>query len=60
MGGKPTEFWIDVGGTFTDCLARDSDGALSRYKTLSSGKTKGNAAASSSRMEIVPIFDSGT
>jgi 5-oxoprolinase (ATP-hydrolysing) len=28
--------WIDTGGTFTDCLALDPDGALRRAKVLSS------------------------
>lgn len=31
------EFSIDVGGTFTDCIARRPDGQLVRHKTLSSG-----------------------
>lgn len=35
------EFWIDVGGTFTDCLARTPDQRLLTFKTLSSGITKG-------------------
>ena len=35
------EFWIDVGGTFTDCLMKSPDGRLSTYKVLSSGITKG-------------------
>jgi 5-oxoprolinase (ATP-hydrolysing) len=35
------EFWIDVGGTFTDCLRRDAQGQLTRTKVLSSGVTKG-------------------
>ena len=34
------EFWIDVGGTFTDCLAWDGRN-LSRCKVLSSGGIKG-------------------
>ncbi|MEX1098410.1 MAG: hydantoinase B/oxoprolinase family protein [Planctomycetales bacterium] len=38
---KPWEFWIDVGGTFTDCIALSPDGRLLPVKTLSSGKTKG-------------------
>jgi 5-oxoprolinase (ATP-hydrolysing) len=29
-------FWIDVGGTFTDCIARRPDGTLVRHKLLSS------------------------
>jgi 5-oxoprolinase (ATP-hydrolysing) len=38
------QFWLDVGGTFTDCLARTPDGRLLRRKVLSSGVTKGCAA----------------
>ncbi|HET6326123.1 MAG TPA: hydantoinase B/oxoprolinase family protein [Planctomycetaceae bacterium] len=41
------EFWIDVGGTFTDCLARAPDGHVLTRKVLSSGVTKGAVAASS-------------
>src|ERR1700723_2131110 len=29
------QFWIDRGGTFTDIVARDSDGQLSTHKLLS-------------------------
>ncbi|MBD3675045.1 MAG: hydantoinase B/oxoprolinase family protein [Planctomycetaceae bacterium] len=35
------EFWIDVGGTFTDCIARSPNDELLTCKTLSSGATKG-------------------
>ncbi len=35
------EFWIDVGGTFTDCVARSPRGELTTVKLLSSGLTKG-------------------
>jgi 5-oxoprolinase (ATP-hydrolysing) len=35
------EFWIDVGGTFTDCIARGPSGELVQCKVLSSGVTKG-------------------
>ena len=35
------EFWIDVGGTFTDCIARSPDNKLVTAKVLSSGITKG-------------------
>lgn len=34
-------FWIDVGGTFTDCLARSPEGSIRALKVLSSGITKG-------------------
>ena len=39
------QFWIDVGGTFTDCLARSPDGKLKTVKTLSSGVTQGVVGA---------------
>src|SRR5437764_633876 len=35
------EFWIDVGGTFTDCLARSPADQIVQHKLLSSGVTKG-------------------
>ena len=33
------QFWIDVGGTFTDCVARRPDGRLVTHKLLSTGRT---------------------
>jgi 5-oxoprolinase (ATP-hydrolysing) len=42
---SPTEFWIDVGGTFTDCLMRTPDDRLATFKVLSSGVTKGCVTA---------------
>ncbi len=38
---RPWEFWIDVGGTFTDCIARSPNDELVTLKVLSSGVTKG-------------------
>jgi 5-oxoprolinase (ATP-hydrolysing) len=35
------QFWIDVGGTFTDCIVVAPDGARRVIKVLSSGVTKG-------------------
>lgn len=35
------QFWIDVGGTFTDCVARHPDGSLQTWKSLSSGRVTG-------------------
>lgn len=35
------QFWIDVGGTFTDCIGVAPDGEVRQFKTLSSGVTKG-------------------
>jgi 5-oxoprolinase (ATP-hydrolysing) len=37
---NPWEFWIDVGGTFTDCIARSPDERLVECKVLSSGVTR--------------------
>ncbi|MCH8805841.1 MAG: hydantoinase B/oxoprolinase family protein [Planctomycetes bacterium] len=42
------EFWIDVGGTFTDCIARRADGTLAVHKLLSSGVYKGIVGEGSS------------
>jgi len=47
------EFWMDVGGTFTDCLLRRGDGSLLRHKLLSSGITKGAVGAGSTEWQIV-------
>jgi 5-oxoprolinase (ATP-hydrolysing) len=35
------DIWIDTGGTFTDCLARDPAGRLHRSKVLSSSRLRG-------------------
>jgi 5-oxoprolinase (ATP-hydrolysing) len=48
------EFWIDVGGTFTDCFLRDDHGTLRRHKLLSSGVTKGVAASGDAAMIVDP------
>lgn len=47
------EFWLDVGGTFTDCVARSPAGEVRRAKILSSGRIRGEA----SRVEGVRVFD---
>ncbi|QDU64460.1 Acetophenone carboxylase gamma subunit [Planctomycetes bacterium Pan216] len=46
------EFWIDVGGTFTDCLARDPQGVVRTYKLLSSGVVKGVCGADSTTTQL--------
>ncbi|HEV2148053.1 MAG TPA: hydantoinase/oxoprolinase N-terminal domain-containing protein, partial [Longimicrobiaceae bacterium] len=38
---SPWQVWIDTGGTFTDCLARDPQGRLRRAKVLSSSALRG-------------------
>src|SRR5688500_7948924 len=50
---RPWEFWIDVGGTFTDCIARRPDGTLARRKVLSTGVTKGVVGEGSTRDRVV-------
>ena len=35
------QVWVDTGGTFTDCVARDPDGRLHRAKVLSSSCLRG-------------------
>ncbi len=44
----PAQFWIDVGGTFTDCIARIGADPLRTHKLLSDGRYIGQAAAGSS------------
>src|SRR4051794_34859890 len=53
MGASGWEFWIDVGGTFTDCLAKAPDGSIRRHKLLSSGAIKGRVGSGSARQTIV-------
>ncbi len=47
------EFWIDVGGTFTDCFARSPEGNLRRWKLLSTGVTIGAVGVHSTSGAIV-------
>ena len=42
-------FWLDVGGTFTDCLALRPDGELLRRKVLSSSRVKGDSNSTDDR-----------
>ncbi len=53
MSQNTWEFWIDVGGTFTDCFGRKPDGELLRAKVLSSGVVKGRCGPGSTRERIV-------
>ncbi len=59
MAAARWEFWIDVGGTFTDCLAKAPDGSIRRHKLLSSGVTKGRVGPGSSREAILDPTRSG-
>lgn len=47
------EFWIDVGGTFTDCIARLPSGELRSCKVLSNGVTKGIAEPGSTARRVI-------
>ncbi len=53
------EFWIDVGGTFTDCFARHREGTLRRMKLLSTGVMNGATGSGSTCDEIVDRARSG-
>ncbi len=47
------QFWLDVGGTFTDCIAIDPQGNLLQHKTLSSGVVTGRANEESTTLCII-------
>lgn len=51
------QFWIDVGGTFTDCIARRPDGMLIRKKLLSSGVIKASVGRGSTQIHIVASLE---
>ena len=51
------QFWIDVGGTFTDCLGVDPQGNEHQTKVLSSGVVKGVGQVHASNQLTVPDFD---
>ncbi len=40
----PWQIWIDTGGTFTDCIAIDPSGKLSRLKVLSHSSIRGTVS----------------
>jgi 5-oxoprolinase (ATP-hydrolysing) len=48
----PWEFWVDAGGTFTDCIARRPDTTLVRHKILSSGAVKGSVEIGSNARQV--------
>lgn len=52
MSDNTPQFWIDVGGTFTDCFMRESSGRLVRHKLLSSGATRGVVGKNSTSARI--------
>lgn len=52
---QPWQFWIDVGGTFTDCIAVTPAGELRQFKTLSSGITRGTISVSGRNVIADPL-----
>ncbi len=44
--------WIDTGGTFTDCIARDPHGNIHRLKLLSSSCVRGTVRQTLSRHQL--------
>jgi len=56
---SPWDFWIDVGGTFTDCIARTPSGELLPIKVLSSGVTKGQVEEVQGTNRIVDLSRRG-
>jgi 5-oxoprolinase (ATP-hydrolysing) len=50
------QFWLDVGGTFTDCIARRPDGKLLRRKVLSSATVKGKVEAGTTRSVVIDSY----
>ena len=51
------DFWIDAGGTFTDCIGRDEKGTLHTCKVLSSGVYRGIAETSQSNRLFCPLLN---
>jgi 5-oxoprolinase (ATP-hydrolysing) len=51
----PWEVWIDTGGTFTDCLARDPDGCLHRAKVLSSSRLRDRVESADRNRLTIPL-----
>lgn len=53
--GDGWHFYIDAGGTFTDCIARNPEGRLSVSKVLSSGTVKARMERQGGRMVLAGI-----
>lgn len=53
------QFWIDVGGTFTDCIANWPDGSSALHKVLSTGVYRGRIAEHSTQHVILDPSRSG-
>lgn len=51
--GPSHEIWVDVGGTFTDCIHHAPGGALRLHKLLSSGVYRGRVGEGSTSKRII-------
>ena len=51
------QFWIDRGGTFTDIVARNPDGALSTHKLLSDNPGRYRDAAIAGIKTVQKVID---
>jgi 5-oxoprolinase (ATP-hydrolysing) len=49
---NPWKIWVDTGGTFTDCLATDPLGDITRLKVLSNGTLRGKVISQLSADKI--------
>jgi len=60
QASNPThwQFWIDTGGTFTDCLALDPEGRTHRTKVLSSATIRARFIRQCSESQVIVSLDS--
>lgn len=60
MTKQSGDFWVDVGGTFTDAIYRDPSGSITQTKVLSSGRiptdAPENTQALRSRNLVAPVL----
>ncbi len=59
VNSKNWEFWIDVGGTFTDCIARAPKNGVHHCKVLSSGVVVGQLNRGSSCSTVIDKMITG-
>lgn len=52
MAGQRWRFSIDVGGTFTDCIAASPDGKTHRLKLLSTGRIRSEAVVENHQLRL--------
>ncbi len=54
---KKWDFWIDTGGTFTDCLSRSPEGVRQRVKVLSNSSIRARFLGHAGRHRVRVKFD---